>query len=47
MPFSNREIKILAGNACPQLAAAIVRELGAELAEMQIGTFSDGEVRCQ
>jgi ribose-phosphate pyrophosphokinase len=37
------DLKLLAGNAHPGLAAAIGRELGVEVGQMQITRFSDGE----
>ena len=44
---SHPELKVFAGNACPQLARAIVDVLGSKLGKLDIGTFSDGEIRCQ
>ncbi len=47
MPFKDRNIKIFAGNACPELAGSIAKELEIPLGEISIGTFADGEVNCQ
>jgi ribose-phosphate pyrophosphokinase len=38
-------LKLLAGNANPELAAEISKELGVPLCKMTVGRFSDGEVR--
>jgi ribose-phosphate pyrophosphokinase len=37
------DLKLLSGNAHPQLAADIARELGIEVGEMEISRFRDGE----
>ena len=47
MSFAERELKIFAGNACPELARQITVYLDHPLGGIDIGQFSDGEVRCQ
>lgn len=47
MPYTERELKIFAGNACPALAQSIVNHLDWQLSAIEIGEFSDGEVCCQ
>ena len=42
-----RNVKIFAGNACPDLARRIAESMGKELGKIEIGQFADGEVRCQ
>lgn len=37
-------IKIFAGNGCPDLARSVTSHLGCELADCEVGTFSDGEI---
>lgn len=39
------DLRILSGNANPQLATAIAARLGVSLATMEVGRFSDGEIR--
>lgn len=39
------ELKLIAGNANPELAKSIAKELGMELTETNIGRFSDGEIQ--
>lgn len=46
MSNTDRKLKLFAGNACPDLAAAIARSVGLPLSEIEIGRFADGEVRC-
>ena len=38
-------LRLLAGNGNPQLAARIAGALGVELGRMDVGRFSNGEVR--
>jgi ribose-phosphate pyrophosphokinase len=38
------KIKVLAGNACPELASSICDALGVTLGQAKVGRFSDGEV---
>jgi ribose-phosphate pyrophosphokinase len=38
------KIKVLAGNACPELASSICDALGVTLGQATVGRFSDGEV---
>ena len=47
MPSADRELKLFAGNACPALARDIAKYLDRPLGNIDIGQFSDGEVRCQ
>ena len=47
MPFKDRNIKVLAGNACPDLASSIAADLEIPLSDISIGSFADGEVNCQ
>ena len=44
MNISGSEIKLLAGNASPELAKKISDYLGVPLAKCAVGTFSDGEI---
>lgn len=44
MNISGSEIKLLAGNASPELAKKISDYLGVPLAQCEVGTFSDGEI---
>ena len=44
MNTSGHEIKIFTGNANPDLAAEIARELGVPLGRALVSTFSDGEI---
>jgi len=44
MNISGSEIKLLAGNASPELAKKISDYLGVPLAKCQVGKFSDGEI---
>lgn len=44
MNISGSEIKLLAGNASPELAKKISDYLGVPLAKCEVGTFSDGEI---
>lgn len=39
------KLKLITGNANPELAQSIAKELGMELTEAQIGRFSDGEIQ--
>lgn len=39
------KLKLIAGNANPELAKSIAKELGMELTEAKIGRFSDGEIQ--
>lgn len=43
MKLHGREIKIFSGNATPQLAEGIARELGLEVGLSKVGQFADGE----
>ncbi len=40
-----RELRIVTGNANPELARAICRELDTELGALEVGRFSDGEIQ--
>ncbi|MFN8485719.1 MAG: ribose-phosphate pyrophosphokinase [Anaerolineae bacterium] len=42
---ANEQLRLLAGNANPVLAAAIADRLGSPLIEATVTTFSDGEIR--
>lgn len=44
MNTSGNEIKIFTGNANPELAAEIAKELGMSLGRALVSTFSDGEI---
>ena len=44
MNISGSEIKLLAGNASPELAKKISDYLGVPLSDCEVGTFSDGEI---
>ncbi|MHB8510162.1 MAG: ribose-phosphate pyrophosphokinase-like domain-containing protein, partial [Candidatus Dormibacteria bacterium] len=37
------DLKLLSGNAHPELAEAIARELGVEVGDMKVTRFNDGE----
>ena len=39
-----KDIKIFAGNSNPKLAQAICREIGIQMGNAEVGTFSDGEI---
>ena len=41
-----KEIKLFAGNANQPLAKAIANRLGVKLGEIELNTFSDGEINC-
>ena len=43
MAAFNGDIKLIAGNSHPELAAAISKELGIELADAHVSHFPDGE----
>lgn len=43
--YQDRRLKIFAGNANPELAREIARHLGIELGDMEVGRFSNGEIR--
>ncbi|WP_264844827.1 ribose-phosphate diphosphokinase [Caldinitratiruptor microaerophilus] len=45
MGYQDRRLKIFAGNANPELAREIARHLGIELGDMEVGRFSNGEIR--
>ena len=47
MSTNDRQIKVFAGNACPELAGDIAASLGIELSKISVGRFADGEVNCQ
>jgi len=42
-----QQLKLFAGNAAPQLAQDVARNLGIELGRAHVGTFSDGEVNVE
>jgi ribose-phosphate pyrophosphokinase len=42
-----QHLKLFAGNAAPQLAQDVARNLGIELGSAHVGTFSDGEVNVE
>lgn len=44
MNTSGNEIKVFCGNANPELAKEIAKELGVPLGSCEVGTFSDGEI---
>ena len=44
MNTSGSEIKIIAGNASKELAQKIADQIGVQLSDCQVGTFSDGEI---
>lgn len=44
MVSHNSNIKLFAGNACPNLAKAIAAQLKIEQGQMEVGRFSDGEI---
>ncbi|MCL2848182.1 MAG: ribose-phosphate pyrophosphokinase [Firmicutes bacterium] len=41
------KIKLIAGNACPKLALEISQKLRTPLCDVEVGTFSDGEISVQ
>lgn len=41
-----KEMKLFAGNANKPLAESIAKKLGIKLGEMELNTFSDGEINC-
>jgi len=41
----NKQLKLIAGNANPQLAEEISSELATEICDARVETFSDGEIR--
>lgn len=43
--MSDQDIRILTGSANPKLAADIAARLGLPLSDMELGRFSDGEIR--
>lgn len=43
-PMKHSNLRIFTGNANPELAANIASELGAQLGEIQVKHFSDGEI---
>ncbi len=45
MGYRDGELKIFSGSANPALAAAIAEQIGVPLGDMQVGRFSNGEVR--
>ncbi len=45
MGYRDGELKIFSGSANPALAQAIAQQIGVPLGDMQIGRFSNGEVR--
>jgi len=47
MIANGNKIKLIAGNACPQLAKAISDKLKVPLCDAKVGTFSDGEISVQ
>ena len=46
MNLHGKDIKIFAGNACPQVAADIAANLGLPVGKSKVETFSDGEISC-
>ena len=42
MNLHGKDIKIFAGNACPQVAADIAANLGLPVGKSKVETFSDG-----
>ncbi|SET22778.1 ribose-phosphate pyrophosphokinase [Natronincola peptidivorans] len=44
MNTSGNEIKIFTGNANPELAKEIAKEVGVSIGNCEVGTFSDGEI---
>ncbi|MBQ4049704.1 MAG: ribose-phosphate pyrophosphokinase [Clostridia bacterium] len=44
MNLHGNNIKLFAGNGCPELAKAIAQQLNLELGDMEVGKFSDGEI---
>ncbi|KAL6056910.1 Ribose-phosphate pyrophosphokinase [Balamuthia mandrillaris] len=40
-------VKLISGNANSKLARDIAKELGADIAECEVGKFSDGEIKIQ
>lgn len=45
VPYPDRKLKIFAGNANRPLAQAIVDHMGIKLGDMNVGRFSNGEIR--
>lgn len=43
--YQDRRLKIFAGNANPELAREIARHLGIELGDLEVGRFSNGEIK--
>ena len=41
-----KEIKLFTGNANKPLAEKIAKKLGVRLGDMELNTFSDGEINC-
>ena len=44
MNTSGSEIKIITGNANPELAAKIAERVGVKVSECEVTKFSDGEI---
>ena len=44
MNLHGNNIKLFAGNGCPELAKAIAQKLNVKLGDMEVGKFSDGEI---
>ncbi|HEY8346258.1 MAG TPA: ribose-phosphate pyrophosphokinase [Symbiobacteriaceae bacterium] len=45
VPYPDRKLKVFAGNANLPLARAIAEHMGIELGDMNVGRFSNGEIR--
>lgn len=45
VPYQDRKLKVLSGNANLPLAKAIAAEMGTSLVAMNVGRFSNGEIR--
>lgn len=43
--MGGNKLKLFAGNACPRLAKNIAKNLDIELGQMEVGKFSDGEIK--
>lgn len=43
--MGGNKLKLFAGNACPKLANEIAKNLDVELGQIEVGKFSDGEVK--
>lgn len=44
-PYRDKKLKIFSGNANPELALEIVKHLGLSLGQIEVGRFSNGEIK--